>query len=507
MDGNWYNAINGLFYFLRFFFMPKLLWFFVIPFLSSLLVLLSPFSGKKLKFLAVFLAFLPLAMLILDYSNWIGTNIDYLWFSSLSIHFRLSVDTLTLLFLFLVAIIIPLSLLVVVPENTPSSNVLYSLVLVLEGLLIGFFTARDLAVFTLFWEAMILPLYFIILIWGGSKRESSAFKFLIYMIGGSSLMVVAVLSLYFTSSSESINRTFDIETLTKVASTAPYTKWIFAIFILAFAVKTPLFPFHAWLPDAYSQASTTGTILLSAILSKAGIYGIIRIGMGFFPSLIIDWSPFLLGLAITGVFYGGLSAWRQSDYKRLIAYSSFSHVNFILAGLFIWNQTSHAGAILQSLNHGITIAALFLTAGWLEQRIETTSINQFSGLAKYLPNLCWLTLFFVVSNVAVPATNNFIGELMILLGLFQENPWLAGLLGLSIILSVIYMLRWMQKVYFGTPPIFLNISWIDIQWKQFAIALPLVALILWVGIYPTPILKIIAPASENIAAVAILEDV
>lgn len=473
--------------------MLSLLWLFLIPLISSLVVLIVPMSSSKwLKNLTFILSLIPLALLIYGNVKWIGSNVDYVWLQNLSIHFQLSVDGVSLLFLFLSAIIIPISILSVNYNNISSPKLFYALILLLECFLFGFFTARDLVVFTIFWEAMLLPLYFIISIWGGPHSHSAAIKFLIYMIAGSALMVAAVLFLYLGAG------TFNLDALSKVSEKAPYVGWLFVIFLLAFAVKTPLFPFHAWLPDAYCQAPTAGTILLSAILSKAGIYGIYRIGLGFFPTLMMQWGPVLLGLAIIGVLYGGLAAWMQNDFKRLIAYSSFSHVNFILAGLFIWNETAHSGAILQALNHGVTIAALFLVAGWLEDRLGNTSINFNTGLCKYMPHLCWLTLFFVLSSVALPGTNNFIGEIMILFGLFAFNPWLAAVLALTVILSVIYMLRWMQQVYFETPSPYKQ-SWMDIKGKELAISLPLIFLVLWIGIYPSPVLKQIEPINKNVA--------
>lgn len=468
--------------------MPNLLWLFIIPFIAAIIAFLLP-SGKNSKVAALLLSLIPLFILIIGQSSWIGSNITYPWFPSLSINFHLSVDSLSLLFLYLVAIITPISILATRSATLTHPSFFYGLVLLLQGLLIGFFTARDLAVFTFFWEAMLIPLYFIISLWG---NQSAALKFLIYMIAGSVLMIAAVISLYFAGGSS-----FDLDALAKVTQNAPYIAWIGFAFFLAFAVKTPLFPFHAWLPDAYTQAPTGGSILLAGLLSKAGIYGFLRIGLELFPFLLTLWSPLLLALAITGVFYGGLAAWMQNDYKRLIAYSSFSHVNFILVGIFTWSEISHSGAILQSLNHGITITALFLVAGWLEERLGTTSFGTTGGLAKFLPHLCWLTLFFVLSSVALPGLNNFIGELLIFFGLFNQQPWLTGFLGLSVILSVMYMLRWMQKMYFEAPGFFQE-RWIDIKGREFAIALPLVMLILWIGIYPAPILEHIQPAVVKI---------
>lgn len=475
--------------------MSSLMMLFLIPFVSAVITLVFP--NKRL---AVALSLLPLIVLLFGGTSWIGSRVEYAWFPALSIEFLLSIDGPSLLFLYLTAVIIPLSLLAVKSTSPNLPNLFYGLVLFLQGILIGFFTTRDLASFTIFWEAMLLPLYFIIQWEGGSKQRSTALTFLTYMIAGSALMVAAVLGLYFSTGAQ----TFNLDSLAKISDTTLYAPWLLAIFLLAFAVKTPLFPFHAWLPDAYCQAPTSGTILLSSLLSKAGIYGILRIALALFPTLMREWSPLLLSLAIAGVFYGGLAAWMQNDFKRLIAYSSFSHVNFILVGLFVWNETAHDGAILQAINHGITIAALFLVAGWLEERLGSTRIGPVSGLAKFLPQLCWLTLVFVMSSVALPGTNSFVGELMILFGLFTMHPWLAALLTLTVILSVIYMLRWMQKVYFEEPSLFQE-TWIDIRGKELAIALPLVALIFWIGIYPTPLLNLLKPANEKIEAVALLE--
>lgn len=469
--------------------MSSLMWLFLIPLGFSGVLFYLPFLSKKhLKVISVIVSFIPLLLLLTN--HWNGASVKYNWLPAIGAQFYLHVDGVSLVFLYLVAIIIPISLLSVRTYTLTHPRAFYGLVLLLQALLIGFFTARDLFLFTLFWEAMLIPLYFLINIWGGPERKKASLKFLIYMIAGSTLMVAAILSLYLTAGS------FDLTALAPIAATGPYAGWIAAVFLLAFAVKTPLFPFHAWLPDAYTEASVPGTILLSAVLSKAGIYGFLRIGMELFPTYMQMWSPILLVLAIVGVIYGGLAAWMQLDFKRLIAYSSFSHVNFILAGMFVWSGISHTGAILQAFNHGITIAALFLVAGWLEERLRSTSIEQASGLARWMPHLCWLTLVFVLSSVALPGTNNFVGEILIFFGLFQYNPWLTAVLGLTIILSVIYMLRWMQKMYFEVPSVRQE-AWQDIHWKEFAIALPLVALIFWIGIYPAPILKQIQPAIEE----------
>lgn len=475
---------------------------FLLPFVGALLTFVIPgLSDENRKRFAVLLSLLPLVLLIYAHSNLIGSAVQYDWLPALSIQFYLRVDELSLLFLYLTALIIPISLMAVKPSGVVSNGTFFGLVLLLQGLLIGFFTARDLVLFTIFWEGMLFPLYFIIVMWGGWQRQAAALKFLIYMIAGSVLMVVAVLGIYVGTASTQQGGTFNLDELAGIAGALPYAPWFCAIFLLAFAVKTPLFPFHGWLPDAYYEAPLSGTILLSALLSKAGIYGILRVGMELFPRYIEMWSPWLLTLAVVGVLYGGLAAWRQNDFKRLIAYSSFSHVNFILAGLFVMSQVAHSGAILQAINHGITIAALFLAAGWLEDRLGGTKMGQSSGLAKYMPKLCWLTLVFVLSSAALPGTNSFIGELLILFGLFGVNPWMAGVLGLTVILTVIYSLRWMQKMYFETPSPFQE-SWIDLKLREFVVALPLLVLILWIGIYPAPVLRYTEKAAEKTMTLA-----
>lgn len=469
--------------------MPNLLWLFITPFIIALLTFnLFFLSGKVLKRVAFCFSLVPLLLILSGLTDWIGSEIRYAWLPFISVDFYLKVDALSFLFLCLISVVVPISLLATREKDIPHPHVFYGLIFILQGLLIGFFTARDLALFTFFWEAMLIPLYFMMSLWGGERKQQAALKFIVYMVAGAALMVAAVLALYLASEPLDLGKTFDLDQLALVSQNAPYAKIIFAIFLLAFAVKTPLFPFHGWLPDTYYYASSTSTILLSSILSKAGIYGILRIGMELFPQFMQEWGPYLVGFAVFGVLYGALAAWSQKDYKRLIAYSSFSHVNFILAGLFVWNATAHSGAIFQALNHGITIAALFLVAAWLEQRIGTTAIGPFKGLAKYLPKLCWFTMFFVAASVALPGTNNFVGELMILLGVFLANKWTAVILALSIILSAIYMLKWMQKVYFQEPSPF-HVMWVDLNFKDILVASTLCAIILWMGIYPEPFLR------------------
>lgn len=476
-----------------------LIWLFLIPFASSLLVFLFPkFLKGYEKAFAFLLSLIPLLLLLFSPERWDGAEIDYAWIPALSVKFHLGLDRYSLIFLYLTAIIIPVSILSYSSKADYHTNAFFSLVLLLQGLLIGFFSARDLVVFMIFWEAMILPLYFIISYWGGIKRGKIALKFLLYMVAGSSLMVAGVLAVYFFAPSANGSSPFDFYSITTAVDSQPQAVWILAIFLLAFCVKTPLFPFHAWLADTYTAAPTAGTILLSAILSKAGIYGILRFGTDLFPETIKLFAPYVLLLAIIGVFYGAFAAWMLQDFKRLIAYSSFSHVNFILAGLFVFSGTAEEGAILQAINHSITIAALFLAAGWLEERLGSTEIGVAGGLCKYMPKLCWFTLVFVLSAIALPGTNSFVGEILILFGLFGAKPILGAILALSVIVSAIYMLRFMQKVYFETP-VKARPGFYDLKPQEYITALMFAGAIFWIGLYPSFFLKQIEPQGKKIA--------
>lgn len=452
--------------------MSSLFLLFFLPFALSL----GAFLFKPSRKVAIMAGVLPLFLLLLQHSHWLGLNISFSWFAPLSVAFSLAIDAPTLLFLYLTAFIIPAAL-YLAPEDD-DRYLFYGLVFALEWLLFGFFMAQDLALFIVFWEAMLFPLYFILCLKGEGDRHKTAFTFLLFMFSGSVFMIAGAIALYLSSG------TLDLGSLSSSTALSP---WISLAFLLAFAVKTPLFPLHSWLPVTYFKAPFSGTILLAALLSKAGIYGLFRL-----HSIVIlplaPWQPLLLTLALAGVFYGAFAAWREADFKRLLAYTSFSHVNFILAGLMVERSLAHTGALLQAFNHGVTITALFLVAWWLKERLGTTSFPSWGGYGALFPRLCWLTLFFILSAVALPGTNNFIGEIAILLGIFQSAPWHAAFLAASVIFSVVYLLRWMQKLYFGTGAL-ASESAADITKTEMVIALPFILLILWLGFYPMAILQ------------------
>lgn len=458
---------------------------------ASLMFMLYSCEIKYKKEIAFLFSLSTLFILAYAGNSIFYQDVNIPWFKALSIDFHLKVDPLSLLFLYLTAIIFPIVILSVKKQEDSSS--LYGSILSLQAFLVIFFTARDLVVFTVFWEATLLPIYFILTMFGGEGRKMAALKFIVYMIAGSFLLVAAVLSLYFSAAATFGEGSFNLDVLSKIADTLPQATLLFTIFLLAFAVKTPLFPFHAWLPNTYTEATTAGTIILSAVLSKTGVYGMFRIGLELFPSHIQAVAVYALPLAIFSVLYGAIAAWMQKDYKRLIAYSSFSHINFIMAGFFVPSLIGHAGALLQVLNHGVIITGLFLVASFLEDRIHTRALYEHRGLAKYLPRLCWLTLVFFLASVSLPGTNNFIGELLIFIGIFAVHPWYTPVLGLAIILSVIYSLRYMELNFFGKD-VEVEPSYTDIGAKEMLLVAPLVIIIFLIGIYPQIILPYLGVA-------------
>lgn len=445
-----------------------------LPFLIFIPLLAACANRLLNKTWALVISLIPLALLL--FGNQESVNVS--WIPSLSVAFSLKMDGIARLFLYLTSIIIPL-VVFTAKEERP-----YGWIFLTQGLLSGFFLANDLVLFTIFWEAMLLPLFFLLLLYGGVERQKAAMKFLVYMLVGSCLLIAAILGLYVTSTPH----TFAMDQL--ALQKGGFAPWVLAIFLLAFAVKTPLFPFHAWLPDAYTEASTSGTILLSALLSKAGIYGIYRIGYGYFPELMAAYSVPLLSFAIFGVLYGGILAWKQADFKRLIAYSSFSHVNFLLAGLFATQAIAHQGALVQVFNHGVTITALFLLCSYLAERLSSTNLNAGGGLAAFVPRMAWCALFFTLASVALPGTSNFVGEILILFGLFVQNYWMAAILGLTMILSAVYMLRFQHRLFFG-PSHHPSHGMLDLSLNEFLPFLILIVVILSVGLYPNLLLTMI----------------
>ncbi|OGF53046.1 MAG: hypothetical protein A2Z21_00130 [Candidatus Fraserbacteria bacterium RBG_16_55_9] len=421
------------------------------------------------------------------------------WIPEIGISYHLGVDGISLLLVLLATFLVPLLLLAPWDAVKERYKIFSIMVLLLETAVIGVFLALDLVLFYVFWETMLIPMYFLIGIWGGERRSYAAIKFFLYTMATSVLMLIAIIVLYFTSGMG----TFDWMILQTIGLDRSVEVWLFAAFAAAFAVKIPLWPLHSWLPDAYSEAPTTGTILLSALMSKAGLYGLIRFGLTLFPNGAVELAPYLLTLALIGVIYGALVASAQKDLKRLIAYSSISHLGLVAIGIFAFSALATTGSVLQMVNHGVIIAALFWVVAILTERFGKRGLEDFGGLMRGMPRLTALFLVFLLGAVALPGTSGFVGEFLILLGTFMTKYQVYAIIGASIaILTAVYMLWMAQRVFHGPPVGQAEKSAADLTPREIALLAPIVALILWIGIYPKPLLDRISPSVEALISQA-----
>ncbi|HKO04157.1 MAG TPA: NADH-quinone oxidoreductase subunit M, partial [Candidatus Acidoferrales bacterium] len=375
------------------------------------------------------------------------------WMVSPPIQYHLGIDGLSLWLVLLTTFLVPLAVLCSWHGIDRRVLEFHVLLLALESAMIGVFVALDLFLFFLFFEAMLIPMYFLIGIWGHERRIYAAIKFVLYTMAGSILMLVAIVALYH------ITGTFDLTVIQRKlmagagsggVSLEPGTeRLLFLAFFAAFAIKVPLFPLHTWLPDAHVEAPTAGSVLLAGVLLKVGTYGMVRFCLPLFPAATREYAPWIAGLAIVGIIYGALVAMVQPDYKKLVAYSSVSHLGFVVLGIFSLTQVGMQGAIYQMLNHGISTGGLFLAAGMLYDRRHTHVITEFGGLATPMPVYSSLFLFICLSSVGLPMLNGFVGEFLILNGAFVRNPWWGALAATGVILSAVYLLWSYQRLIYG----------------------------------------------------------
>jgi NADH-quinone oxidoreductase subunit M len=415
------------------------------------------------------------------------------------IGFHIGVDGISILMLLLTTFLTPIAILSTwkaISENVRGFMILF---LLLETGLTGVFLSLDLALFYIFWEFTLIPMYFLIGVWGGERRVYAAFKFFLYTLAGSLLMLAGLLWLGLTYGS------FDLTTLTQNAA-IPVTAqlWLFAAFGLAFAIKVPMWPLHSWLPDAHTEAPTAGSVILAGVLLKMGAYGFLRFNLPLFPQATLKLAPWMGILAVVGIIYGALVAFRQKDVKKLVAYSSVSHLGFVVLGIFALNSQGISGAILQMVNHGLSTGALFLIVGFLYERRHTRDLDAFGGLWKGLPILGSLALIVTLSSMGLPGLNGFIGEFTILLGAFGStalgSPWIAGAATLGVILAAVYLLHMFQKVFLGPVTVEENKTLKDLSVREIAVLAPLLVLIFWIGVYPKPFFALITPAVDQLTA-------
>jgi NADH-quinone oxidoreductase subunit M len=359
-----------------------------------------------------------------------------------------------------------------------------AVLLLMEAAMIGVFAALDFVLFYIFWEAMLIPMYLLIGVWGGPNRLYAAMKFFLYTLAGSVLLLVAILVLYFYG-----GHTFDIMALSQATYPVSIQMWLFFAFFAAFAVKVPMFPFHTWLPDAHVEAPTAGSVLLASVLLKMGTYGFLRLSLPILPDASRICTPLMIALSIIAIIYGAFMALAQVDLKKLIAYSSVSHMGFVTLGLFVLNQQGIEGAVLQMVNHGITTGALFLCVGIIYERTHSRLIADNAGLSGPMPQYATLLVIFALSSLGLPGTNSFVGEFLVLAGTFLWSKIATAAASLGIILAAAYLLWMIQRVAFGVPSPHQLPKLADLNRRELVTLAPLVVLVFWIGFFPNPLVS------------------
>lgn len=418
----------------------------------------------------------------------------YPWIASFGVTYDVGIDGISLWLVLLTTFIMPIVVIASTSVHDKQRGYLANM-LVLETAMLGTLVALDVFLFYVFWELMLAPMYFIIGIWGGKRRVYATLKFVLYTVFGSLLMLVAIMYVIWLHYKQFGYLSFSLDTLVHhVRMTFEEEVWLFAAFALAFAIKVPIFPFHTWLPDAHVEAPTGGSVVLAGVLLKMGLYGFIRFAYPLFPRGAEVFAPYIAGLAVIGIIYGALVAWAQSDIKKLVAYSSVSHLGYCVLGFVAFTTTSVSGSIYQMLNHGISTPALFLLVGVLYDRKHTRNIADYGGLASKVPLFAFLFLVFTLSSIALPLTNGFIGEFMILLGSFEVFPLLTSLAVLGVILGAVYMLTLYMKTMYGELDEAKNGDLTDVSSRELAAFMPLFALVFYMGIAPNLFLSKMEPS-------------
>jgi NADH-quinone oxidoreductase subunit M len=472
---------------------------------TAFAILLLPIPRRWKKVHRVLTIIASSIMFAFSLKLWIGLDpddpgfqfVDNLpWIPQLGISFHVGVDGISILLVLLSTLLLPVVVLAAWRLNIEHIKSLHISLLLLTTGMIGTFVALDLFLFYVMWEITLIPMYFIIGVWGGPRRIYAAVKFFIFTMVGSVLMLVAILYLAWYHHSVTGVWTYEYLDLMTTAPQIAVTGGllspgllVFAAFALAFAIKVPLFPFHTWLPDAHVEAPSTGSVILAGVLLKMGTYGFLRFNRVLLPDAWEVYVPLIMVLAVIGIVYGALVAMVQDDVKKLVAYSSVSHMGFVMLGLAAGTQASTQGAVLQMVNHGLSTGALFLLVGMIYQRRHTRMIADFGGLARAMPVFTGVFLFVTLSSIGLPGLNGFVGEFLILAGAWKGSPVAVIVGGLGIVLGAVYMLWMVQRVFWGPLQNDANRLLPDLTIREFFVMFPLLVLILWIGVYPTTYLS------------------
>jgi len=475
-----------------------LTWMIFLPIIGIFLLLFLE-RGKERA-----IRLISLLILILDFilSVWVFVNFDgksadfqlverYLWIPGWNVHYQVGVDGISLLLVMLTTLLGPVVILSSFRAIKERVKEFHIFLLLLQTGMLGAFLSLDLILFYVFWELMLIPMYFLIGVWGGPRKIYAAIKFFLFTMFGSVLMLIAIIWLYFYVGS------FDYIMIDSFLGENPlkeyFQLWIFGAFALAFAIKVPMFPLHTWLPDAHVEAPTAGSVILAGVLLKMGTYGFIRFAIPFFPDAVARLGPYFYTLAVIGIIYGALVSMAQEDIKKLVAYSSVSHLGFVILGLFALTPQSMQGGLIQMINHGLSTGALFLLVGILYERAHKRQISDFGGIAKVMPIYAAFFLIVALSSIGLPGLNGFVGEFLILVGTYvSRNPYsrlFAILAGTGVIFAAVYLLWMYQRVFFGPLIKAENQSLKDLNPREIIYLGVILIFIVWIGVYPNTFLK------------------
>jgi NADH-quinone oxidoreductase subunit M len=482
------------------------------PILGAIVILfLKPEQKEASRWIALVTSLITLGISIAVLVQFAPANpdlqmvIDLPWIqvAGWNISYHMGVDGLSILLLLLTTVLTSLSILSTWKAIEERVKDFMFFFLLLEAGMVGVFLAQDLFLFYIFWEFTLVPMYFLIGIWGGPRRMYAAIKFFLYTMAGSVLMLLAILWLGIQGDTFSLP---DLVANNHIPASVQF--WLFLAFAAAFAIKVPMWPLHSWLPDAHVEAPTAGSVILAGVLLKMGTYGFLRFNLPLFPLAAVQLAPWMAGLAVVGILYGAAVSYAQKDVKKLVAYSSVSHLGFVMLGLFALNPQGLQGGILQMINHGLSTGALFLIVGMIYERRHTRDMDAFGGLWKVMPIYGAITLVVTLSSMGLPGLNGFVGEFTILLGAWDAGQsggvigsyWFAGLAAAGVILAAVYMLFMFQKMFLGPVDKEENRVLKDLNWREIITLAPLLVFIFWIGLYPKPFFNLMAPSVDKLVA-------